>query len=149
MVMAVLPLLEIVLRRSFGLGIPASGPIVQHLVLWVGFLGAAIAAREGKLLALASGTFIPEGRWRRRADVFAAAVSSAVSALLAWGGVELVRAEREAGTMIGAGIPAWVAQLALPIAFLLIAVRLVWRAGPQWGHKVLASLGLVVAGVLV
>jgi C4-dicarboxylate transporter, DctM subunit len=148
-VMAVLPLLEIALRRSFGLGIPASGPIVQHLVLWVGFLGAAIAAREGKLLALASGTFIPEGRWRRAADVFAAAVSSAVSALLAWGAVELVRAEREAGTMIGAGIPAWVAQLTLPIAFLLIAVRLVWRAGPAWTDRILASLGLVAATALV
>ena len=58
------------LRRAFGVGIPGSGPIVQHLVLWVGFLGAAIAARDGKLLALASGTFFPEGRWRRGADIF-------------------------------------------------------------------------------
>ena len=47
-VMTVIPLLEIVLRRSVGIGIPAAGPIVQHLVLWVGFLGAAIAAREGR-----------------------------------------------------------------------------------------------------
>ena len=76
LVMAVLPLLEIILRRAFGIGIPGSGPIVQHLVLWVGFLGAAIAARDGKLLALASGTFIPEGRWRSAAEIFSAAVAS-------------------------------------------------------------------------
>jgi len=40
--MAVLPLLEVVLRRAVGVGIPGAGPIVQHLVLWVGLLGAAI-----------------------------------------------------------------------------------------------------------
>ena len=45
--MVVLPLLEIALRRIFGVGIPGSGPIVQHLVLWVGLLGAAVAARDG------------------------------------------------------------------------------------------------------
>jgi hypothetical protein len=37
-VMAVIPLLEIILRRAVGIGIPGAGPIVQHLVLWVGFL---------------------------------------------------------------------------------------------------------------
>ena len=65
--MVVLPLAEIVARRLFGRGIAGSGPIVQHLTLWVGFLGAAIAARDGKLLALATGAFIPPGPWRRAA----------------------------------------------------------------------------------
>ena len=36
--MAAIPICEIVLRRLLGVGIPAAGPIVQHLVLWVGFL---------------------------------------------------------------------------------------------------------------
>jgi len=58
--MVVLPLAEIVVRRLLGVGVPGSGPFVQHLTLWIGFLGAAIAAREGKLLALATGTFVPE-----------------------------------------------------------------------------------------
>ena len=58
-VMVVLPLAEILLRRFAGTGIPGSIPFVQHLVLWVGFLGAALAAREGTMLALATGTFLP------------------------------------------------------------------------------------------
>jgi len=70
LVMVVLPLSEIIARRFFGRGIPGSGPIVSHLTLWVGFLGAAIAAREGKLLALATGTFL-KGGWRRTADILA------------------------------------------------------------------------------
>ena len=127
--MVILPLLEIVWRRAFGQGIPASGPIVQHLTLWVGFLGAAIAARDGKLLALATGTFIPQGGWRRAADILAAAFGACSALVLAYGGYQMADIERQAGTTIGAGIPSWAAQSVLPIAFLLIAVRLVWRVG--------------------
>jgi C4-dicarboxylate transporter DctM subunit len=127
--MVLLPLLEILWRRAFAQGIPGSGPIVQHLTLWVGFLGAAIAARDGKLLALATGTFIPKGLWRRAADILAAAFGACSAVILAYGAYQMVTIEREAGTTIGAGIQAWVAQLVLPVAFALIALRLVWRAG--------------------
>jgi tripartite ATP-independent transporter DctM subunit len=147
--MAVLPLFEIALRRAFGVGVPGSGPIVQHLVLWVGFLGAAIAARDGKLLALASSTFIPRGAWRRAADIVAAAIGSCVSVLLAWGATELARSEHDVGTIIGAGIPAWVAQLALPIAFGLIAARLIWRAGSSWISRAMAAVGLCAGLAMV
>ncbi|MBI3492399.1 MAG: TRAP transporter large permease subunit [Acidobacteria bacterium] len=132
--MVILPLLEIVWRRAFSRGIPASGPIVQHLTLWVGFLGAAIAAREGKLLALATGTFIPPGRWRRAADILAAAFGACSALILAWGGYQMVMSEREAGANIGAGIQTWVAELVLPIAFAFIAARIVWRVGRISGH---------------
>jgi tripartite ATP-independent transporter DctM subunit len=127
--MVLLPLAEIVSRRVFSRGIPGSGPIVQHLTLWVGFLGAAIAARDGKLLALATGTFIPAGVWRRAARILAAAFGACSAVVLAWGGWQMAMIEREAGTNIGGGIQAWVAQLVLPMSFALIAVRLVWRPG--------------------
>jgi tripartite ATP-independent transporter DctM subunit len=165
--MVILPLLEIVWRRAFSQGIPASGPIVQHLTLWVGFLGAAIAARDGKLLALATGTFIPRGLWRRAADILASAFGACSALVLASGGYQMVMSEREAGANIGAGIQTWVAELVLPIAFALIAARIVWRVGsltelsavdastgatianPRtiWIDRGIASLGLL-AGVL-
>src|SRR4026208_511233 len=114
--MVALPLLEIAVRRLFGIGVPASGPIVQHLTLWVGFLGAAIAAREGKLLALATGAVLSAGTPRRIADIVAAAVASCVSLVLAWGGAQMVAAEREGQTTVGAGISAWGAQAGLRVA---------------------------------
>ena len=154
LVMVVLPLAEIVSRRAFGRGIPASGPIVQHLTLWVGFLGAAIAAREGKLLALATGTFIPAGVWRRAADILAAAFGACSAIVLAWGGWQMASIEREAGTNIGAGIPTWIAQIVLPIAFAIIAARIVWNSGrsakastERAVDRALAALG-IAAGIL-
>jgi tripartite ATP-independent transporter DctM subunit len=147
--MAVLPLLEIILRRFFGIGIPGSGPIVQHLTLWVGFLGAAIAAREGKLLALASGTLIPAGRFRRGTEIFASGVAAFVATILAWGGMDLALSESTSGSTIGAGIPTWVAQLVLPLGFALIAVRQVFRAGDGWNPRILVALGIVAAAAVL
>ena len=141
--MAVLPLLEIAWRAVFQSGIPGSGPFVQHLTLWVGFLGAAIAARDGQLLSLATGTMIPEGRWRHAASVVAAAVASGIAALLCRASLGMVLIEREAGQEIAAGVPVWVGQIVLPVAFALIAVRIVWRASPGWPGRVFAALGLV------
>jgi C4-dicarboxylate transporter, DctM subunit len=162
LVMVLLPLSEIIARRFFGRGIPGSGPIVQHLTLWVGFLGAAIAAREGKLLALATGTFITGG-WRRAADIVAAAYGACAAIVLAFGAWQMAMIEREAGTEIGAGIHAWVTQLVLPVSFALIALRLVWRVGHatlpealtarrrriRWIDRGLASLGIVAGALFV
>ena len=147
-VMTVIPLLEIVLRRTAGIGIPGAGPIVQHLVLWVGFLGAAIAAREGRLLSLATGSLVPEGWPRRAAGIVAAAIGSCVSVILAIAAVEFVQSERSVGSSFGAGIPTWAAELVLPIGFSLIALRLVWRASDRWNLRLLAASGLVVGWIV-
>jgi tripartite ATP-independent transporter DctM subunit len=148
-VMMLLPLLEIAWRRFFGAGIPASGPIVQHLVLWVGLLGAIVAAREGRLLALATGSLMPQGRLRWVMQGVAAAWGVFAATLLARGSVELVLTEREASTSIGAGIATWVAQLVLPVGFALIAAHLVWRAGPGWIHRTVAATGALAAGWII
>ena len=157
--MVVLPIAEIIVRRLFGVGIPGSGPFVQHLTLWIGFLGAAIAAREGKLLSLATGTFIPEGRPREIASAFASAVAACISTILAGGAVQLVLSEREVGSIIAAGVPTWVGELALPIGFTLIALRLAWKAGSAgsagqagragWWGRLLGAVGIAVGLVLL
>jgi len=141
--MALLPLAEIVVRPIFTGGIPGSIPFVQHLTLWVGFLGAGVAARQNKLIALATATFIPEGTPRRIAQAFAATVGATVSAILAWSAVDVVAIEMEVGGEIALGVPSWVFQLVLPLAFGVIAVRLGWRAG-GWGARAVAGAGILI-----
>ncbi len=66
LVMVLLPIIEVVVQWFAPGGIKGSISLVRHLTLWVGLLGAAIAAREGKLLALATASFLPEeGRSRK------------------------------------------------------------------------------------
>jgi len=122
--MMLLPLAESAGRALLSRGVPGSGTFVQHLTLWVAFLGAALAAREGKLLALATGEFLPKGGWGRAARVFSAAVGAGASTLLARASLDLIVIERDAGTALPLGVKVWVVELALPVAFVLIDVRL-------------------------
>src|SRR5262249_37805372 len=107
----------------------------------------------GKLLSLATGTFIPEGRPRQIAFAFASAVAAGISTILAWGAIQLVVSEREVGSIIAAGVPTWVGELALPIGFTLIALRLAWKAGGAgqagWAGRLLGVLGIAVGLVLI
>jgi len=143
----ILPLAEIASRRLLHQTIPGETAFVSTLTLWLGLLGAAIAARDGKLLTLATGEFLPEGRVAATAHVIAGAVGAMIATILCLGGVALLRSDRAAGDMLGGGVPVWVADLALPIGFGLIAGRLAWRASPHRRGRLLASLG-IVAGVL-
>ena len=140
--MVTLPLAEIVVRPLIAGGIPGSIPFVQHLTLWVAFLGAALAAKKGKLVALATGTFMPAGHLRRATAVFSAAFGSTVCAILALASVEVVAVERDLGSEIALGVPIWVTQLILPISFSILALRLTWRAG-GWVARALSGAALI------
>lgn len=140
-----LPLAAIV-ARLFDTSVPGAAPLVQHATLWLAFLGAGLAASEGKLLALASAKFMGDGRAGRVAGALATAVAVCVSALMCRACIDLVVIERDAGTVVIDGLPTWVAQLVLPISFGLIALRLIARC-KGWSLRSFALLGLV-AGVL-
>jgi C4-dicarboxylate transporter, DctM subunit len=125
--LTLLPIAEIVLRR-FDSGIPGGTPFVQHLTLVVALVGGALAARDDRLLALATGAFLPAGPITTAAKALAGFVGAAVSALLARAGVDLVRFEREAGRNITEGVPVWAFQVLLPLGFAVITWRIVRAA---------------------
>src|SRR5215217_3055485 len=87
----VLPLAEVALRAAFATIIPGAGPFTLHLTLWIGMLGAAIAAREGKLLILATGTLFPEGPLRRISQIAGAGAGVLVTTILSVAGWQLVQ----------------------------------------------------------
>jgi C4-dicarboxylate transporter, DctM subunit len=141
-----LPLAEIAMRQLLHRGIPGAGPFTLNLTLWVGLLGAAIGAREGKLLTLATGEFLPKGTINV-AHVIAGFCGAAIAMMFAVGGLALVQSERQAGTIVALDLPVWVSALVFPVAFTLIAVRLAWKATPHWWGRVMTFLG-IAAGYL-
>jgi tripartite ATP-independent transporter DctM subunit len=139
-----LPLAEIVARSLFSTGVPGAASLTLNLTLWVAMLGAAIAARDGKLLTLATGEFLPKGKVLATAHVLGGMAGAAVATIFAVGGYALVMTERAAGGMVTEGVPIWVSALAFPLAFSLIAFRLAWRASPRWAGRAVAGLGIIV-----
>jgi tripartite ATP-independent transporter DctM subunit len=138
-----LPLAEIAARQIVDAGIPGSAAFTLNLTLWVGLLGASLAAREGKLLTLATGEFLP-ARLAAGARVVGGFAGAAVAMMFAVGGMAFVAVERAAGDTIALDVPVWVSALAFPVLFSLIALRLAWRASPSWSGRAVAGLGLVV-----
>lgn len=145
--MSILPLLDFAGRLGVVGKIPGSSVLVQQSTLWLALLGAALAARFRRLLALALVTILP--RWvRERSSVFVGMVGAAVSATLCWGSVEFVRAEHGGGNMVALGIPLWATITVMPVGFGIIAVRLAWNAAPAWRGRLLAAAGMAVPFVL-
>src|SRR5215204_2774750 len=142
-----LPLAEVSLRNAFGFVIPGAGVFALNLTLWVGLLGAAIAAREGKLLTLATGEFLPKGHIAEWAHVVGGFAGAAIAMMFAVGGLGLVLTERAAGDEIALGVRTWVSTLAFPIGFTLIALRLALRASTHWVGRAVALAGFAL-GIL-
>jgi len=140
--MVAIPAGETLSRRFLGRGLPGSAILVQHLTLWVGFLGALLATGAGKHLALSTAEAIPAGLPRRSAALLTRMISTAVCALLAYASFELVSAERSSDRTLPLGIPFWWSELIMPVASALIALRFAW-AGTE-GRRRWADRGLAL-----
>ena len=141
--MCVLPLTEMASRHFRLPPVPGSTVFVQHFTLWIAFLGAALAAGSGRLLALSANTFLPE-RFVEPVRAATSGVAAAVSLALAWAGMQFVLAEREGGAMLAAGIPRWVAESIMPVGFLAIAARVLWHCSPRWKLRLAGAAVLAV-----
>lgn len=141
-VATVLPLVDAFGRPLGGFHVPGSGSILQLVTLWTAFVGGLLATREGTHLTLSTAELLGSGRARRVARLFAFSVAAAVCAVLAWASVGLVRADREQAKVLSFGLPEWVAELVMPAALLLMAVRFAWKAsdGARGRTAALAAL---------
>jgi tripartite ATP-independent transporter DctM subunit len=127
--MALLPLAEVALRATLHAGISGAASFTQHFVLIAGMLGAAVAAREGRLLSLSR---LDSARF------FTRSVAAAIAALLCLASADLVLAERAGGNAIAYGIPVWAGQAVLPLGFGVMALRLAWSAAERWPARLVA-----------
>jgi tripartite ATP-independent transporter DctM subunit len=143
--MMALPVVEILLRKILNTGISDSSAIVQHLTLIVGMLGGAIAARDGRLLALSPVQTLLKGRAKLAARIFSSGFAAAISFFLCLASMQYVLAMKPLGKILVYGIPVWVVQLILPLGFGLITLRLIWHASEKWLGRLLT---LLLAGVL-
>ena len=140
--MVLLPVIEMGARVLGWNGISGSALFVQHLTLWVGFLGGMLAARSGRLLAMSSGTFLPD-KWRHWVTVATAMILAAVCTCLASASWTFLVSEREGGSWLIPGIPKWIVLIIMPLGFAIIGLRAIYLAG-TWRDRSVAALGLLL-----
>ncbi len=142
-VMALLPVAELVSRYAGLNGVPGSTVFVQHLTLWVAFLGAALAAGSDRLLSISANTFLPE-KWVAPVRLATSGLTVAIAAGLCWASWQFVLAQREGGAEVALGIAKWVVQLVMPFGLLMVTLRAMWGAAPKPIHRVAAALFLLI-----
>jgi tripartite ATP-independent transporter DctM subunit len=147
--MVILPVLEIVLRAARGEGVPGGSKYVQHLMVWLGFVGAVIATGTGKHLGLATTTFLKEAKWRTAAMVFTSMVSAVTCLVLTYASYQVVKANAESSDLLAGGIPVWWSEIIVPVSLALITIRFIWHSKGGWQGRA-ASLGAcIVMGALL
>jgi C4-dicarboxylate transporter, DctQ subunit len=128
LVMLVMAFVQVVLRNFFTGGIVWGDIVLRHLVLWIGFLGAALATSGERHLNIDVLTRYfsvkIKGAVAAISDIFAAAVCY----LLMKSAITFVEFEIENGTKIYSDIPSWFAEIIIPVGYGLLMIHFLIRA---------------------
>jgi TRAP-type C4-dicarboxylate transport system permease small subunit len=126
---------QIILRDLFHTGLSFADPLMRQLVLWTGMLGALAAVRDDKHIAMDVLQRFLNPMARKAARILTLGFAAAICAFLAYYGYAMVQVDYEGATPSPlVGLPAWVAEIVLPIGFGLMAVRFALRAFAPPAH---------------
>ncbi len=121
--MILLSCLQILLRSVFASGLLWADPLIQQLVLWSGFLGAAMATGKGKHIALDIITYLLPEKIQPWLLLLTHLFSALTTTLLAYAAYLFLQSEMEYGVPGLLGLPSWSWNLIFPLAFVIIAIR--------------------------
>jgi C4-dicarboxylate transporter, DctM subunit len=143
-----LPLSEAVGRSWRAASIPGAALYIQHLVMWLAFVGGLLTTRAGKHLTLSTTEFMGEGRLRRWSGIGTAALSAAILAMLTYASAKVVAVNREMGAELPIGVPTWISECVMPVCLALMALRFAWTAGSGWRGRLVSALAIGAVAIL-
>lgn len=127
-VMIVLAFAQVVLRNAFSSGILWADILLRHLVLWIGFLGAALAVSHDRHISIDALTrFLPE-RVKHGVNVLSYLFAAFISFLFFRAALTFMQNEMLDGSTVYAEIPSWYAAIIIPVGFGLLVVHFLIRA---------------------
>lgn len=114
---------QILLRDVFSVGLSWADGAIRLAVLWLALLGAVAAGRDRKHIAVNVADRVLPKAWRRPARALACAFTAVVAGTLTWYSWVFVRDAHEFGDTLLNGVPAWIFESILPLAFALLTYR--------------------------
>src|SRR4030043_2135143 len=136
--MIVIAFLQIILRNLFFTGLTWGDPLVRNLVLWVGFIGAALATKEGKHINIdvVSRWMPPLGK--NVVTLIIHLFSFFVCCGLTYAAFKFIKNEVQMENITFLNIPAWIPEMILPLTFGLLTFRFGLRS-----IKALSEIGKI------
>jgi TRAP-type C4-dicarboxylate transport system permease small subunit len=118
--MIVLAGTQIILRNFLDSGFVWIDPLLRVLVLWLGLLGATVATRNNKHIRI---DLLSKLFDRNTHRLIQSLVGQGTCIVIAWYGLNWIRMDYADGLDSLLGIPAWMLEVIVPVAFGLIGLR--------------------------
>ena len=144
--LAVFPLIEIVMRKFFSTGVAGSSNYIQHLVIWVTFMGGIITSREGKHLALTAGFDALNKKVKRWTAPVLYLVAVSVGMALTWSALSFVLVGFDPLEKVGF-LPIKLVVAIMPIGYFVMTLRFIFSAGIDKSDRWLPALGILIGTV--
>ena len=125
--MIVIAFAQIALRNFMGVGLSWSESLVRYLVLWVGFIGASLAAREGRHITIEVFKLRPSATGRRYLTALSQLCAFVVCAAMTWAAVKFVHDDAQIGHRTFLDLPTWILESIIPAAFAVMSLRFLLR----------------------
>lgn len=120
--------IQVILRNFFSSGFIWADVLLRNSVLWIALLGASIATKERKHIAIDVVSRYFSIRKKYIIEIVISIISIYVSHLLAIASLTFISDERGSGGVLVFGIHTWCFLVIIPIAFYSIAFRFFIRA---------------------
>jgi TRAP-type C4-dicarboxylate transport system permease small subunit len=126
--MILIAFLQIVLRNFFSTGLDWGDQLLRNLVLWIGFIGATLATKEGKNINIDVVSRWLPSLGKNVVTLIIHLFSFFVCCGLTYAALKFIKNEAQMGNMTFLNIPAWVPEMILPMTFGLMTFRFGLRA---------------------
>jgi TRAP-type C4-dicarboxylate transport system permease small subunit len=121
--MILMAFFQIVLRNFFDTGLSWGDSLVRYLVVWVGFIGAAIATKEGKHINIDVVSRWLTGPGSNYIQLISYFFSTVICGLLTLAAIKFIRFEAQMGSTVFFNLPVWVPEIIIPVTFGLMTLR--------------------------
>ncbi|MBI4549002.1 MAG: TRAP transporter small permease subunit [Ignavibacteriae bacterium] len=130
-VMVLLAFSQVILRNVFSTGFLWADPLLRHMVLWVGFVGASLATQQEKHISIDLITRFVSPKIKTASRIMTNLLAGIVCAFLANAAWTFLLSEMESGDVLftigKTSFPLWWFEAIIPFGFAFIAFRFLLR----------------------
>jgi len=143
------PIFQILGRYISFFSIPASQEIVQHMTLWIGFIGAVIAARSNKLLSVVREPVFDSTTKVNLPKFFVHIFSLSIVFVLSISYLKMIQIGFQYPDYIAPYIPTWFAQVIIPVGLILIWYQMILTSSTDLKYRVLLTVISIIPTIIL
>ena len=143
------PIFQILGRYISFFSIPASQEIVQHMTLWIGFIGAVIAARSNKLLSVVREPVFDSSTKVDLPKFFVHIFSLSIVFVLSISYLKMIQIGFQYPDYIAPFIPTWFAQAIIPVGLILIWYQMIMTSSTDLKYRVLLTVISIIPTIIL